>query len=390
LRGDGTRPGEGLKTETAQQVPFGDLARQYRLHASDYDTAVQRVLQRGWFVLGEEGRAFEQEFAQYVGAPFCVGCNSGTDAITLALAAHGIAAGDTVMTVANTCVPTVVGICGCGAQVRLCDVHDDCALMDPASLDAQLRCQPCRAVVPVHLYGQAADLDAIAEVANRHGAIVVEDAAQAHGATYKNRRVGAHGNTVAWSFYPSKNLGAFGDGGAVTTHDPAVAERLVKLRNYGQSRRYHHDVKGVNSRLDEIQAALLRARLPRLDSENARRMEIAARYRNAIRTPAIRFISGASGSIGCEHLFPVRSASRDAHLQQLGDHGVQCLIHYPISIHLQQAYLDLGYPRGSFPIAERLADEVLSLPLFPELSDAEVDQVISAVNRLAMTGSETR
>ncbi|MGI8906601.1 MAG: DegT/DnrJ/EryC1/StrS family aminotransferase [Candidatus Sumerlaeaceae bacterium] len=361
-------------------IPFGDLSRQYRAHREDYDAAVQRVMERGWFVLGEEGRTFEDEFAAYTGAVYCVGCNSGTDAIRLALAAHEIGPGDSVMTVANTCVPTVVGIIGSGAAVRLCDANLNTALMDASSLDHELRKHPCKAVVPVHLYGQPADLEELQAVANRHGALLIEDAAQAHGAMFKGQRIGSHGNTVAWSFYPSKNLGAFGDGGAVTTNDAAVAERLTKLRNYGQSKRYHHDSLGINSRLDEVQAAVLRGRLPRLESENSRRRQIARQYRDSIGNRKVTFFEQSSHTLSCEHLFPIRVADRDSIIARLESLGIQTLIHYPIPIHRQKAYSELGYSPGNFPHAEQLCNEVLSIPMFPELTDDEVNAVIASLN----------
>jgi dTDP-4-amino-4,6-dideoxygalactose transaminase len=362
------------------KVPFGDLQRQYHAHRAEYDEAVARVMSRGWFVLGEEGREFEKEFARYTGAKHCVACNSGTDAIGLALAAHGIGRGDIVMTVANTCVPTVVGITASGADIRLCDVDEQSALMDPSSLDRELTRYTCKAVVPVHLYGKPVDLSEISAIADRHGVIVVEDAAQAHGAKFRGKLIGSQGNTVAWSFYPSKNLGAFGDGGAVTTDDAQLAERLRMLRNYGQSRRYHHEIPGVNSRLDEMQAAVLRCRLPRLDAENARRAQIAQRYRTEIHNTQHTFLEAPAESVSCNHLFPILVQGRDAFIAKLASAGMQCLIHYPIPIHLQKAYEALRYKRGDFPIAESICDREVSLPMYPELTDAEVTAVIAAIN----------
>lgn len=362
------------------RVPFGDLRRTYATIRDEVDGALRRVTERGWFILGEEGEHFEREFAAYVGAPFCVGCNSGTDAINLALRAHGCGSGTTAITAANTCVPTVAGIAGSGARIRLCDVEETTALMSHDSLEKVMRSSGAKAVVPVHLYGQPCDIGRLRAVAEEHGAVLIEDAAQAHGAVFNAKRIGGHGNTACWSFYPSKNLGAFGDAGAVTTHSEEVAHKLLMLRNYGQEKRYHHSVAGVNSRLDEMQAAILRVRLPRLDAENARRKEVAERYRREIKSPLVQFMEQQPGAVSCEHLFVVRHQDRDGMLRQLARSGVQALIHYPIPIHLQQAYEEMGYRRGDFPVAERLCGSVLSLPMFPEITDAEVEQVIAAVN----------
>jgi dTDP-3-amino-3,4,6-trideoxy-alpha-D-glucose transaminase len=362
------------------RVPFGDLRRFYCAHHDVLDDAVARVLRSGRFILGPELEAFEEEFAAYCGAPFCVGCGSGTEAIHLALAAHGIAAGDRVVTVANTCVPTVAGIGCVSSNIALCDADERTALMDPHALADTLRRTPAKAVIVVHLYGQPADLDTLQAAADRCGALLIEDAAQAHGARYKGTRVGGHGPTACWSFYPSKNLGAFGDAGAVTTHSAEIAARARKLRNYGQERRYYHSMRGTNSRLDEVQAAVLRARLPMLDAGNERRREIARRYRAGIHNPAVGLVQQLADTESCEHLFPIRCARRDVLQAELAARGVECLIHYPVPIHLQEAYAGLGYARGAFPRAERLCDEVLSLPMFPELTDDEVAWVIRCVN----------
>lgn len=362
------------------RVPFGDLNRQHAPIASELRAAAERVMASGWFILGREVETFEREFAVWCGATHCVGCASGAEALTLALAAHDIGPGDTVVTAPNTCVPTAVGIGATGARIALCDADPATALMDARSLAVALRATGAKAVVPVHLYGQPANLDAIGSVAAEFGAVVVEDAAQAHGAEWDGRRVGAHGNTVCWSFYPSKNLGALGDAGAVTTHDGAEADRLRMLRNYGQERRYHHKLRGWNSRLDEMQAALLRAKLPHLDAWNERRRAIAARYRSEINHKAVSFVEQSSGAVSCHHLFPVLCDGRDGLLDHLRTRGIDSLIHYPVAIHLQEAYRDLGYGPGDFPAAESLCRRELSLPMFPELDDAEVERVIAAVN----------
>lgn len=371
-----------MEPEAEVQVPFGDLKRQYEMYSAEYDAAAARVMARGWFVLGTEGEQFESEWADWVGAPYAVSCNSGTDAIQLALLAHGVKPGGKVVTVANTCVPTVAAIGSVGAQIVLTDVNPDNALMDPEALKKTLAQSGAKAVVAVHLYGQPVDLDPIDEVASKAGAVVIQDAAQAHGAIYNNRRLGGHGGTVAWSFYPSKNLGAFGDGGAITTHSAEVAQRLKMLRNYGQQRRYVHAIEGINSRLDELQAAILRCRLPRLEPENDRRAAIAKRYREELTPNGFRFLSQCPGT-SCNHLFPLVCEDRTALQESLRSHGVETLIHYPTPVHLQPAYAHLGYSHGDFPGSETLCASVLSLPMYPELTDEEVGHVIHAVNAAA-------
>ncbi|MGB9691985.1 MAG: DegT/DnrJ/EryC1/StrS family aminotransferase [Candidatus Sumerlaeaceae bacterium] len=363
-----------------RRIPFGDLSRHYACLREEIDSSIRRVLERGWFVLGEEGKQFEEEWATFVGATEAVGCGSGTEAIHLALWAHGVGPGDYVVTVPNTCVPTVAGISLTGAKVLLCDVNPETALMDPAWLEDILAKYPVKAVVPVHLYGTPADLSRIAGLAAQYGAIVVDDAAQAHAAKYRGRPVGAQGFTTCWSFYPSKNLGAFGDAGAVTAHSPQIAERLRMLRNYGQERRYYHKIPGTNSRLDEIQAAILRVKLPHLAQWTARREEIAKRYRSEIKNSALCHFAIPANVSPCYHLYPVRTSAREKFIGFMAEKGVECLVHYPVPIHLQEAYQYLGYRKGDFPNAERLCDEVVSLPMFPELTDEEVDHVIHAAN----------
>jgi len=365
------------------KVPFGDLARHFALYRGNIEPAIRRVLERGWFVLGEEGKEFEKEWAAFVGTDYAVGCGSGTEAIHLALWAHGIGPGDVVVTVPNTCVPTVAGISLTGAKVVLCDVDPETALMDPECLKAILEKNKVHAIVPVHLYGTPADLSRLAGLAASYGAVLIDDAAQAHDAVYRGRRIGAQGFTTCWSFYPSKNLGAFGDGGAVTTANPEIAERLRMLRNYGQEKRYYHKIPGTNSRLDEIQAAILRVKLNFLEQWTARRRAIARRYRTEIRNPAIRFLVQRPGVESCCHLFAVRVKERAAFMKFMEERGVECLIHYPVPIHLQEAYRSLGYKKGDFPCAEALCEEVVSLPMFPELTDEEVDYVIACANAFA-------
>ena len=363
----------------AVKVPFGDLARQYRSIAGEIDAAVNRVLGRGWFVLGQEVESFEREFATYIGVRHAVGVGSGTEAIHLALIAAGVSPGDEVITAANTCVPTVSAISFAGAATVLVDVDHDSFNLDPAKLESAITPRT-RAILPVHLYGQAADLDAILEIGRRRQIPVIEDVAQGHGATYREKKLGAFGLASAFSFYPSKNLGAYGDGGAVVTNDDDVATRLRQLRNYGEERRYFHTTKGFNSRLDEIQAAVLRVKLDYLEDWNTRRREIAGLYDRGIVNPLILKPARMDYGTHNYHLYVIRTERRDELRRHLASLGIGSLIHYPVPIHLQKAYSELGKARGSFPIAERCSDQVLSLPIFPELSDQEVLEAADAVN----------
>jgi dTDP-4-amino-4,6-dideoxygalactose transaminase len=284
-----------------------------------------------------------------------------------------------VITAANTCVPTVSGIWAAGAKPILAEVDKTSFTLDPSRLEDAIS-PKTRAILPVHLYGQAADLDPIIEIARRHGIKVVEDAAQAHGATYKGRHLGTIGDAAAFSFYPSKNLGANGDGGAITTNSEEIAERLIRLRNYGQERRYYHASKGTNSRLDEVQAAILRAKLARLNDWNQRRREIAGMYDQGIVNPAVQKPQELAYGRHNYHLYVIRCARRDQLQEHLKERGIMTLIHYPVPVHLQEAYRDLGRRRGDFPVAEACADEVLSLPIFPELTYDEARYIIESIN----------
>jgi dTDP-4-amino-4,6-dideoxygalactose transaminase len=366
----------------AMKVPFGDLTRQYKSIRTEIDAAISRVLERGWFVLGEEVSAFEREFAEYLGAKHAVGVGSGTEALHLALVAVSVKPGDEVITAANTCVPTVSAISFSGATPVLIDVDARSYTLDPAKLEAAIT-PHTRAIVPVHLYGQAADMDQILEIATRHGIPIVEDAAQAHGATYRGKKLGTLGAAGAFSFYPSKNLGAYGDGGAVVTNDDDTALRLRRLRNYGEERRYFHSSKGFNSRLDEIQAAVLRAKLVHLDRWIRRRREIAAIYNLQITNPHVDKPVEIAYGLHNYHLYVIRCKRRSELQRHLKEQGVETLIHYPVPVHLQESYSDLGKTPGTYPVAEQCANEVLSLPSFAELSDVEAGYVASCINSWA-------
>jgi dTDP-4-amino-4,6-dideoxygalactose transaminase len=363
-------------------VPFNDLARSTAAVRADVDAALARVLDRGWFILGGEGEAFEREFAEFCGSAHAVGVGSGTDAIELALRTLGLGPSDEVVTQANTCVPTISAIERAGATPVLCDVEPAAGTMDPESLRAAIGPRT-RAVVPVHLYGQCGDVDAIADVAQERQVEVVEDCAQAHGATLRGRHAGTIGRLGCFSFYPTKNLGALGDGGAVLAQDDGLAERLRRLRTYGQTDRYVHAEKGVNSRLDELQAAGLRAKLPHLQAWNRRRTKIAASYEEALHDSPVTPLERLEGREHVFHLFVVTTPDRTAFQAHLLDEGVQTLIHYPLPVHRQPGYTELA--DGPVPLtnAERLCAEVVSLPIYPELRDDEVDRVSQAVRSFA-------
>jgi dTDP-4-amino-4,6-dideoxygalactose transaminase len=359
-------------------IPHVELKTQYLEIEAEVRAAIDEVLESAWYILGKQGQAFEDEFAAYLGAARCVGVGSGTEAIHLALLAVGVRPGDEVITVANTCVPTVSAIAFTGARIVLADIDADTMTMSPTSLKMAITART-KAIVPVHLYGHPCDMDAILAVAERRGIPVVEDCAQAHGALYKGRPCGVFGAAAAFSFYPTKNLGAYGDAGAVATNDPALAERVKKLRNYGEETRYHHSIKGFNSRLDEMQAAILRVKLKHLDRWNDARRARAARYSGLLADTPLRLPAEQSWARHNYHLYAVRSAQRDALAAWLREHAIGALMHYPIPVHLQEGYRDLGYSEGDFPESERACREELSLPLYPELSFEALEQVATTV-----------
>jgi len=367
---------DSTRAAATAPIAFNDLRPQYAALRAELDEAVGRVLQRGWFILGPELEAFEAEFAAYCGARHAVGVGSGTDALHLALRACGVGPGDEVVTVAFTAVPTVNAISLAGARPVFVDVDPTTRTMDPARVEAALTPRT-RALLPVHLYGHAADMAPLRELAERRGLWLIEDAAQAHGTRYRGQRTGTLGHLAAFSFYPTKNLGAYGDAGAVVTDDEVLARRLRLLRNYGQTDRYHHQLEGVNSRLDELQAAILRVKLRHLDAWNTARRERAARYTAAL--AGLATPREAPWTYHTYHLYVVEVPARARVQQALAAAGIGTLVHYPVPVHLQPAYAHLGVPRGALPVSERLADTVLSLPLYPELPLAEVDRVAAAL-----------
>lgn len=363
-------------------LPFLDLGSIQRRQADDLRAAFDRVLNSGWFILGEEVRAFEQEYATYCGAQACVGVANGLDAMVLVLRAWGVGPGDEVIVPSNTYIATWLAVSHVGATPVPVEPVEDTANIDPARLAAAITSRT-KVILPVHLYGQPADMSPILTVARAHGLKVLEDGAQAHGARYQGQRLGAHGDAVAWSFYPGKNLGALGDGGAVTTQDTALADRIRVLRNYGSRVKYHNEVIGYNSRLDELQAALLRAKLPLLDADNAQRGQIAERYRQGLAGSAVRLLQDGPGCQSAWHLFVIRHPRRDALAAALAAQGIGTMIHYPVPPHLQPAYAELSIPAGALPISEALHREVLSLPIGPTMSLDQADRVIEAVRSQA-------
>lgn len=363
-------------------VPFLDFTPIHDELGAELDRAYMRVMRSGWFVLGREVEAFEEAFARYCCAPHCVGVGNGLDALTLVLRAWDIGAGDEVIVPSNTYIATWLAVSIAGA--RPVPVEPDPATfnIDPGRIEAAITPRT-RAILPVHLYGQAADMTAIREIGSRHGLKILEDAAQAAGARHRGARAGALADAAGFSFYPGKNLGAFGDGGAVVTADAKLAARVRLLRNYGSAEKYRNVEKGVNSRLDELQAALLQPRLLVLDEWNARRSRFAQRYLEGLAGSALRLPAVGSGNEHTWHLFVVRSRQRKALQERLAAHGVQTLIHYPVPPHLQPAYADLGFARGAFPVSEAMHDEVLSLPMGPHLADAQLDYVIEQARAAA-------
>jgi dTDP-4-amino-4,6-dideoxygalactose transaminase len=358
-------------------IPFFDLTKQYETIKSEIDDATARVLKSGWFILGPEVKAFEKEFAEYHGVKHALGVGSGTEAIHVALLALGIGAGDEVITVPNTAVATVAAIELTGARAVLCDVRADSMLLDVASLERAITPRT-KAIIPVHLFGQSCDLDPILEIARARKIFVLEDCAQAHGATYRGKRVGSYGDIAAYSFYPTKNLGAYGDGGAIVTNDAALADRVNLLRQYGWRERYASDIKGLNSRLDELQAAILRVKLRHLDAWNAARRARAVLYTELLRAVTLPR-EMAYGQV-VYHLYVVQTPKRDALIARLKARGIGTAIQYPLAIHQQAAYANLGYRDADLPVASRLAREIVSLPLYPELSLDDVRAVANAVN----------
>ena len=364
-------------TETTQ-VPFHDLKPKVAAHRAAIDRAIARVLDRGWFILGPEVDAFEKELAAAMGTKDAVSVANGTDALILALEVKGIGPGDEVITSPMSAAFSALAISRLGATPVFGDIDPVTMNLDPATIEARITPRT-RGIMPVHLYGHPSDMDPIMDIATRHNLIVVEDACQAHAARYKGRPVGSIAGIAGLSFYPTKNLGGFGDGGAILVEDAALARKLRQLRNGGQSEKYKHDILGTNSRLDDMQAAILRELLPTIEAETSRRREIAERYFEAFRGLPLGLPEEQSYARAVYHLFVVRHKRRAKFMAALAECGVGTLIHYPVALHLQPAYASLGGRRGDLSVVEQAADEIVSLPVYPELTDAQVGAVIAGV-----------
>ena len=362
-------------------IPFLDLKAQYASIKDEIDAAVLGVLASAQYVLGPEVSKLEEEFAAYFDAKHAVAVNTGTSALHLALLAAGVGPGDEVITVPFTFVATVSAVCYAGALPVFVDVEPVTLTMDPAKLEAAITPRT-KAIVPVHLYGQMADMDAIMAIAGRHGIAVIEDACQAHGAEYKGRRAGSIGVSGCFSFYPGKNLGACGEGGIVVTNDDAHAKAMRMLRDWGQDRRYHHLVKGFNYRMDGIQGAILRVKLRHLDAWTAARRAHAVRYSSLLSNlDTVETPVEVAYRRHVYHIYAVRCRDRDGLHRSLEAEGIQSGLHYPIPVHLQKAHEDLGYRAGDFPVSEAAARSVLSLPIYPEMTARQVEQVVAAVEQ---------
>ena len=356
-------------------IPSLDLGEAYREIQAELESAVLASLRSGWYIGGQDVEAFEQEFAAFTETRHCVGVANGLDALRLSLIAMGIGTGDEVIVPSNTYIATWLAVSQCGAIPVPVEPVEFTYNLDPGKVEAAITPRT-KAILPVHLYGQPADLDPIIAIAHKHGLRILEDAAQAHGARYKGKRIGGHGDVVAWSFYPSKNLGALGDAGAITTNAPEIADRIRVLRNYGSRVKYVNEVKGCNSRLDPVQAAVLRVKLRHLDEWNARRTTIAARYTAELAGTGLVLPEVPAWAEPIWHQYVVQYAERDGLQKTLQEAGIGTQIHYPIPPHLQMAYWDAGYARGRFPIAESMANRLLSLPMGPQLQLKDVDVVI--------------
>lgn len=363
-------------------VPFLDLGAMHDSMRLDLDAAYQRVLSSSSFILGKEVELFESEFAQYCDTRHAIGVANGLDALFLVLKAMDVGTGDEVIVPSNTYIATWLAVSYAGAMPVPVEPDPLTFNLDASRIEAAITPRT-RAIMPVHLYGQPADMDGITALAEKHGLKVLEDAAQSHGARYKGRRVGGLGDAAGFSFYPGKNLGALGDGGAITTNDDALAARLRVLRNYGSERKYHNQLKGFNSRLDELQAAFLREKLRLLDGWNAQRRSIAGQYRDALQGCGLGVPHVPDWAEPVWHLFVVRSAHRDALAAALAARGIGTVIHYPVAPHRQPAYAELNLGLGSLPVAEAIHNEVLSLPIWPQMTTVQVQTVVSACRETA-------
>jgi len=366
---------------TIIRVPYLDLKAQYRTIKPEIDAAIDRVLESCQFVLGPEVSEFEKNFATYCGASECVALNSGTSALHLALLAAGVEPGDEVITTPFTFVASVAAILYAGARPVLVDIHPHSFTLDPSKIESAITART-KVLLPVHLYGQPADMDPIMEIARKRNLTVIEDAAQAHGAQYKGRPAGSVGHMACFSFYPGKNLGAYGEGGAVTTNNSEYARTVRMLRDWGQDRKYHHLLRGYNYRMEGFQGAVLGVKLRHLERWTEARRKLVEQYNRLLSDCELELPAEMSWARHVYHVYTIRSKERDRLQKSLADEGIQTGIHYPVPVHLQPAYADLGYETGSFPQAETAAKQVLSLPLYPELSSQAVTQVADAIKKV--------
>jgi len=358
-------------------IPFVDLKREYREIKGEINQAIRRVLEKGWFILGEELKTFEQEFAKYLGIKYAIGVNSGSDALYLAVKALGIGKGDEVITVSHTFISTVDAIIRNCAKPVFVDIDPETYTMDVNQIEKVIT-EKTKAIIPVHLYGHPADMDPIMEIAEKYGLYVIEDACQAHGAEYRGKKVGSIGHVACFSFYPTKNLGAYGDAGMIVTNDEELAEKLRMLRNYGSSKKYFHEFIGVNSRLNEIQSAILRVKLKYLDEWNERRRKIAKLYNELLEDSDVITPIEKEWARHVYHLYVIRYKNRNKLQQHILRNGIQTQIHYPIPVHLQKAYIDLGI-KVKLPITEKISQEILSLPIFPYLNRTEIEKIAMVI-----------
>lgn len=358
-------------------IPFLDFQAQYNSIKVEINEAIQRVLNRQFFILGPETDAFEQELAEYLGTKHVVTVNSGTDAIIMSLRILGIGKGDEVITPVNSFIATALAITEVGATPIFVDIDPDTYEADVNQIEKKLT-KKTKAILPVHLYGLMCDIDSIMKIAKNFNLFVVEDACQAIGSSYKGKKAGTWGNIGTFSFYPGKNLGAYGDGGAMCTNDKELYEKMKMIRNYGQTQKYHHKTLGYNSRLDEIQAAILRVKLKYLDMWNVKRNEVANEYNKLL--VDIKTQNIPKGFFSNYHIFLIESSKRDDLREELEKNGVQTLIHYPVPIHLQECYKNLGYKNGDFPVAEKTAMKILSLPIYPEVNNTDIKHTAKLIN----------
>ena len=355
-------------------ILFDNFKKQYSAVKHEVNSAIQRVLDSGWYIMGKELDAFEDEFAKYIGSKFCIGVASGTEAIALSLMAHGIGLNDEVITTNMTAFPTITGIIQSGATPVVVDILLEDGLIDTTKIEGKIN-KKTKAIVPVHLYGQSVNMTKIIEVAKQYNLLVIEDCAQSAGATYQGIKTGNIGNCGAFSFYPTKNLGAYGDAGAITTNDEYIYKKLLMLRNYGQSKRYYHDEQGINSRLDEIQAAILRIKLKYLDTWNNTRREKAQIYLSYL--DVSNCITEHMYGIPIYHLFIYKSNNRDELMKYLKSKDIQCLIHYPVPVNEQMAFQ--MQRDEEFPVSKNFADSILSLPIYPEILDDEIKYISNTI-----------